>query len=90
MSELLGPLHEETYLHVDEVRGDAYGFGGLTQEQRYIAGKLDVPARRAAAWRHGGGDPFGHWAAAVAQKAKQRMAPNRPPTRAAWRRPNTP
>ena len=49
MSELLGPLHEETYLHVDEVRADAYGFGGLTQERRYIAGKLEVPPQRAAA-----------------------------------------
>jgi 4-oxalocrotonate tautomerase len=49
MGELLGPLHEETYLHVDEVRGDAYGFGGLSQERRYIAGKLEVPLRRAAA-----------------------------------------
>src|SRR5882757_4392527 len=49
MGELLGPLHNETYLHVDEVKGDAYGFGGLTQERRYIAGKLEVPPRRAAA-----------------------------------------
>lgn len=49
MAELLGPLHEETYLHVDEVKGDAYGFGGLTQERRYIAGKLQVPPQRAAA-----------------------------------------
>ena len=49
MGELLGPLHNESYLHVDEVRGDAYGFGGLTQERRYIAGKLDVGSRRAAA-----------------------------------------
>ena len=49
MGELLGPLHEETYLHVDEVKGDAYGFGGLTQERRYIAGKLEVAAKRAAA-----------------------------------------
>ena len=49
MGELLGPLHEETYLHVDEVKGDAYGFGGLTQERRYIAGKLEVPPQRAAA-----------------------------------------
>ncbi|HKU06684.1 MAG TPA: 4-oxalocrotonate tautomerase family protein [Bradyrhizobium sp.] len=49
MGELLGPLHEETYLHVDEVRGDAYGFGGLTQERRYIAGKLKVPPQRVAA-----------------------------------------
>jgi 4-oxalocrotonate tautomerase len=49
MADLLGPLHEETYLHVDEVKGDAYGFGGLTQERRYIAGKLEVSPRRAAA-----------------------------------------
>jgi 4-oxalocrotonate tautomerase len=40
MADILGPLHPETYLHVDEVKGDAYGFGGLTQERRYIAGKL--------------------------------------------------
>ncbi len=49
MGELLGPLHEETYAHVDEVKGDAYGFGGLTQERRYIAGKLAVAPQRAAA-----------------------------------------
>jgi 4-oxalocrotonate tautomerase len=49
MGELLGPLHEESYLHVDEVRGDAYGFGGLSQERRYIAGKLEVAPQRAAA-----------------------------------------
>src|SRR4051794_20068499 len=47
MSELLGPLHNETYLHVDEVKGDAYGFGGLTQERRYIAGKLEVAPEKA-------------------------------------------
>jgi 4-oxalocrotonate tautomerase len=49
MGELLGPLHGESYAHVDEVKGDAYGFGGLTQERRYIAGKLEVAARQAAA-----------------------------------------
>ena len=49
MGELLGPLHEESYAHVDEVKGDAYGFGGLTQERRYIAGKLEVAPRLAAA-----------------------------------------
>ena len=49
MGELLGPLHNESYAHVDEVRGDAYGFGGLTQERRYIAGKLEVAPRSAAA-----------------------------------------
>jgi 4-oxalocrotonate tautomerase len=49
MGELLGPLHSESYLHVDEVKGDAYGFGGLSQERRYIAGKLEVQPQRAAA-----------------------------------------
>jgi 4-oxalocrotonate tautomerase len=49
MGELLGPLHHESYLHVDEVRADAYGFGGLTQERRYIAGKLAVAPQGAAA-----------------------------------------
>jgi len=49
MGELLGPLHDESYAHVDEVKGDAYGFGGLTQERRYIAGKLEVSPQRAAA-----------------------------------------
>ena len=49
MGDLLGSLHNETYLHVDEVRGDAYGFGGLTQERRYIAGKLAVDPVKAAA-----------------------------------------
>ena len=47
MAELLGPLHHESYLHVDEVRGDAYGFGGRTQERRYIAGKLEVAPEKA-------------------------------------------
>ena len=47
MGELLGPLHEESYAHVDEVKGDAYGFGGLTQERRYIAGQLEVAPRKA-------------------------------------------
>ena len=44
MGQLLGPLHNESYIHVHEVRGDAYGFGGLTQDRRYIAGKLGLPA----------------------------------------------
>ena len=48
MAEILGPLHPETYLHVDEVKGDAYGFGGLSQERRYIAGKLEVSPERVA------------------------------------------
>jgi 4-oxalocrotonate tautomerase len=44
MGQLLGPLHNESYIHVHEVRGDAYGYGGLTQDRRYIAGKLALPA----------------------------------------------
>jgi 4-oxalocrotonate tautomerase len=43
MGALLGDLHPESYVHVDEVSADAYGFGGLTQERRYIAAKLDTP-----------------------------------------------
>jgi 4-oxalocrotonate tautomerase len=46
MAELIGPLHNETYLHVDEVKADAYGFGGLSQERRYVAAKLEVPPQR--------------------------------------------
>jgi 4-oxalocrotonate tautomerase len=50
MSQLLGSLHHESYVHVHEVSADAYGFGGLTQERRYIAGKLQVePAQQRAA-----------------------------------------
>ena len=48
MGELLGPLHDESYAHVDEVKGDAYGFGGLTQERRYIAGQLEIAPQKAA------------------------------------------
>ena len=33
---LLGDLHEESYILVHDVRADAYGYGGQTQEARYI------------------------------------------------------
>jgi 4-oxalocrotonate tautomerase len=36
MGRLLGPLHHESYVHVHEVRADAYGYGGRTQERRFI------------------------------------------------------
>jgi 4-oxalocrotonate tautomerase len=49
MNELIGPLHTESYVHVNEVRGDAYGFGGVTQNERYIAGKLAAAVKKAAA-----------------------------------------
>ena len=36
MDQLLGPIHPESYVHVHEVRADAYGYGGRTQERRFI------------------------------------------------------
>ncbi len=48
MAELIGPLHPESYVHVNEVRGDAYGYGGVTQNERYIAAKLRQPGKAAA------------------------------------------
>ena len=48
MNELIGPLHSECYVHVNEVRGDAYGYGGLTQNERYFSGKLAPAAKTAA------------------------------------------
>ena len=35
-ARLLGDLHEESYIFVHDVRADAYGYGGKTQEYRYI------------------------------------------------------
>jgi 4-oxalocrotonate tautomerase len=32
---LLGDLHEESYIHVFDVRAASYGYGGRTQEFRY-------------------------------------------------------
>jgi 4-oxalocrotonate tautomerase len=46
MERLLGPLHPESYVHVNDVRADAYGYGGLTQERRYVQ-SLRVPDRAA-------------------------------------------
>jgi 4-oxalocrotonate tautomerase len=37
LSELLGSVHPESYVHADDVRADGYGFGGVTQEQRLNA-----------------------------------------------------
>jgi 4-oxalocrotonate tautomerase len=49
MGRLLeAPLHEESYALVREVAADAYGYGGITQEHRYISGKLAVGQPRAA------------------------------------------
>jgi 4-oxalocrotonate tautomerase len=42
MGDILGDLHPESYVYVHDVRAEAYGFGGLTQEHRYIAGRLSA------------------------------------------------
>jgi 4-oxalocrotonate tautomerase len=34
-ARILGDLHEESYVYVQDVRATAYGYGGLTQEYRY-------------------------------------------------------
>ncbi|HUW75505.1 MAG TPA: 4-oxalocrotonate tautomerase family protein [Gallionella sp.] len=34
-TELLGDVHEVSYIYVEDVRATAYGYGGLTQEYRY-------------------------------------------------------
>jgi 4-oxalocrotonate tautomerase len=33
--KILGDMHEESYIYVDDVRAAAYGYGGRTQESRY-------------------------------------------------------
>ena len=37
LAELLAPLHTESYIHVHDVRAEAYGYGGRTQAARYHA-----------------------------------------------------
>ncbi len=37
MRALLGPLHDESYVLVHAVDGDAYGYGGRTQNGRWAA-----------------------------------------------------
>lgn len=33
--QLLGNLHEESYIYIQDVRAASYGYGGFTQEYRY-------------------------------------------------------
>lgn len=40
MARLLPGLDPESYILVREVKADAYGYGGQTQERRYIARRL--------------------------------------------------
>jgi 4-oxalocrotonate tautomerase len=40
VAELLGSTHNESYALVHEVPAAAYGYGGKTQEFRFISGQL--------------------------------------------------
>ncbi|MCB0257611.1 MAG: tautomerase family protein [Anaerolineae bacterium] len=39
MQALIGPLARASYIVIDDVRADAWGFEGKTQEQRYITAR---------------------------------------------------
>ncbi len=47
MADILGPLHEASYVAIEDVPASAWGYGGRTQEERFIAGRL--PAMKRAA-----------------------------------------
>ncbi|MDK9698373.1 MAG: tautomerase family protein [Siculibacillus sp.] len=47
MGRLLGPMRPESYVVVEEVRADAWGWGGETQEHRAVAEKLAGEAEAA-------------------------------------------
>jgi 4-oxalocrotonate tautomerase len=34
-ARILGELHEESYIYIEDVRAASYGYGGRTQEYRY-------------------------------------------------------
>lgn len=44
LSELIGDVHEISYIHVHDVRASAYGFGGKTQEWRFQRPPASQPA----------------------------------------------
>ena len=44
MSAILGPVHSESYILVHEVPAAAYGYGGKTQEFRFISGRIQANA----------------------------------------------
>lgn len=49
LGEILGPLHPQSYTHVQEVRGDAFGYGGLSQTTRADAAAMERIERAALA-----------------------------------------
>ncbi|QNA84692.1 4-oxalocrotonate tautomerase [Sphingomonas sp. So64.6b] len=49
MADCLGDLHDESYVYVEEVYADSYGFGGRTQEERYILARHELIAAQGLA-----------------------------------------
>jgi 4-oxalocrotonate tautomerase len=47
LDTLLGGVMPESCVHVDDVRADGYGYGGLTQERRFIETRATALAARA-------------------------------------------
>ncbi len=39
VEQVLGKLHPASYIVIHEVRADAWGYSGATQEYRYVSGK---------------------------------------------------
>ena len=48
MGELLVSLHANSYVYVHGASADGYGFSGVTQERRCVAGKLGTKLSDAA------------------------------------------
>ena len=46
MRETLGPLHEISYVRVLDVPAAAWGYGGVSQEERYVRAKLEAGPQR--------------------------------------------
>jgi 4-oxalocrotonate tautomerase len=42
MGALMGPLHNVSYVHIDDARPAAWGFGGLTQQYRAVLKSMDA------------------------------------------------
>jgi len=42
MQEILGELHEVSYIHINDTRAAAWGYGGLTQQYRAVKKPLEI------------------------------------------------
>ncbi len=44
LSDLMGSVRDESYIIIEEIPAAAWGFGGRTQEHRYISGQVTSAA----------------------------------------------